>query len=349
MMSGPFDNPSGSGDQDEVSKRILQLLRGRTDNEAEQTKAPPSNAKKSKGKSSHKKDTGKPGRPLSAYNIFFKNERSRILQDIEKGDPGDDYRAKWKIALTRSKGSMSSAKFQAIATTIASRWNTLSHQDRIPFEQQAALEMKLYKKRKEEYQQSHIQKCQRAAEQAVKGSATKQYQDQDDNFISRRLPTDAATITPSQVLMLPSSSPQMTQVGSHKSSPFLVPPNTFAPTPMVSQPSQHKIDTALVLMMRQSRIQEDIARLSHLESRIKQQRERLQSEMIRGILSGSSNNSNNIDCVSTTLAGHQNFPVAAMLNSFSTLYRAQSTSSEDQKWGEKDAPQIMGAHGMHPP
>ena len=61
-----------------------------TDRSAEEVLPPPKNLRGKKG--SKRKAAGKPKRPLSAYNLFFRDERARILNTLpgKDGQEGDD-------------------------------------------------------------------------------------------------------------------------------------------------------------------------------------------------------------------------------------------------------------------
>ena len=66
-----------------------------------------------------KKPEGKPKRPLSAYNLFFQQEKERVQRDGKYG-------------------------FAALARKIAEKWNTLDKEDKSPYEAQAAVEKAKY-------------------------------------------------------------------------------------------------------------------------------------------------------------------------------------------------------------
>ena len=107
-------------------------------------------------KRSWKKPADKPKRPLSAYNLFFKAERARLISggtsSAGNTDPnsGD---AKRKHRKTHGK-----IGFAALAQNIAGKWKTLSAKDRRPFEQKAAVEKARYRKELEAWQQVQKEK-----------------------------------------------------------------------------------------------------------------------------------------------------------------------------------------------
>lgn len=91
--------------------------------------------KKKRNKSNNKRPEGKPTRPLSAYNIFFRSERERMIASREQGD---------KPAQQRTGIS-----FENLAKTIASKWRTLDSTDRQVYETGAAADRERYRSQKE--------------------------------------------------------------------------------------------------------------------------------------------------------------------------------------------------------
>ena len=107
-------------------------------------------------KRSWKKPADKPKRPLSAYNLFFKAERARLISGGTSSASNDDSSsgdAKRKHRKTHGK-----IGFAALAQNIAGKWKTLSAKDRRPFEQKAAVEKARYRKELEAWQQVQKEK-----------------------------------------------------------------------------------------------------------------------------------------------------------------------------------------------
>lgn len=81
-----------------------------------------------------KKPKGKPCRPMSAYNFFFKCERQRIISEHKK-----------------------SGGFSKLAQVISARWNSLSSEDRRIYQQQADREKIKYHNAIQEWQNQNDQ------------------------------------------------------------------------------------------------------------------------------------------------------------------------------------------------
>lgn len=91
--------------------------------------------------------------------IFFQQERKKLMEDREKGNTPDDFDM---ASVSSSSDGDENVKrkraslFQAIAQTIANRWKTLPPDERVKFEALAKEEMKKYRVKKDEYQQRMV-------------------------------------------------------------------------------------------------------------------------------------------------------------------------------------------------
>lgn len=107
-------------------------------------------------KRSWKKPADKPKRPLSAYNLFFKAERARLISGGTSSTSNDDSNA--GDAKRKHRKTHGKIGFAALAQNIAGKWKTLSAKDRRPFEQKAAVEKARYRKELEAWQQVQKEK-----------------------------------------------------------------------------------------------------------------------------------------------------------------------------------------------
>lgn len=114
-----------------------------------------------KKKTVRKKHKDKPKRPLSAYNLFFKDERANILQAIPaKGDEGEEEEDKKeegeeqddddrKKGRKRKKAPHGKIGFESLAKTIGERWQKLEPERLEHYKELAAEDMKRYKEQME--------------------------------------------------------------------------------------------------------------------------------------------------------------------------------------------------------
>lgn len=86
----------------------------------------------------------KPSRPLSSYNLFFKDERKKILDEAQRNQGGDDQ-------TPSNDGDKTKISFENLAKTIGTRWKSISS-EKLEYYQNLAQKLKeQYKKEMNEY------------------------------------------------------------------------------------------------------------------------------------------------------------------------------------------------------
>ncbi|KAL3913946.1 MAG: hypothetical protein SGARI_000387, partial [Bacillariaceae sp.] len=149
---------------------------------------------KSGKKSRPKKPKNKPKRPLSAYNIFFKDERAKILANIpdkteedeegdgeekavkkEEGENGDE-KAEGGEAGDKKKSSGKKRKrvphgkigFESLAKIVGQRWKELPPDELEQYKARAEEDMKRYRKEMEAYVQKQREGLEQSREHLEK-------------------------------------------------------------------------------------------------------------------------------------------------------------------------------------
>jgi hypothetical protein len=111
------------------------------------TGAPAKPTKVKKGRRKQPKD--KPKRPLSAYNIFFKEERARLLAKLDEANNTDKSEEGQDEAAERKPPSK--IGFENLAKMIGSKWQSLVPKDVEYYKEKAGEDMKRYKTEMEGY------------------------------------------------------------------------------------------------------------------------------------------------------------------------------------------------------
>lgn len=125
-----------------------------------------------------RKPKDRPKRPLSAYNIFFKEERARILSEI----PGEEAEAdeedtsgsdKTPAGSKRKKSPHGKIGFESLAKAIGRRWKSLEGERSAYYKSKAAEDMGRYKKEMEVFLAKQAEK-KKAEEQSAEADKSEE-------------------------------------------------------------------------------------------------------------------------------------------------------------------------------
>jgi hypothetical protein len=165
-MSAQGDTAAGAGDEkidfgtDNEGKIVLSEAEGDASDKggpavATKTKAKATVQKKKKKAKQFraKKPKDMPRRPLSGYNIFFKEERARMLAESSgKRGPGEtegEGEIKDNNEVPPAKGVK--IGFEAMAKTVGKRWKALPEEELARYKSMAKLDMERYRREMDNY------------------------------------------------------------------------------------------------------------------------------------------------------------------------------------------------------
>jgi hypothetical protein len=135
-------------------------------------------ASKTLKKRTWKKPKDKPKRPLSAYNLFFQQERKRIIELIPDDNSVLDDGLTEEQRRRKHRKTHGKIGFADLAKSIAEKWKTSGDDVKAPFEARAAEEKERYQKELEVW--NTVQKEKEKQEEVAEQESKKQLEDSDD-------------------------------------------------------------------------------------------------------------------------------------------------------------------------
>ena len=147
----PRDIPMSSGDDEggaqDDSDDASSPSAGWVAAEAAQASSKKAKVVRKKKSARVKKPKDMPRRPLSAYNIFFREERERMLKECRE-------KAKAALGGLNSGETLPEPKigFENMAKTIGKRWKALSEQELARYKDLAMADMERYRCERDTYQ-----------------------------------------------------------------------------------------------------------------------------------------------------------------------------------------------------
>jgi HMG (high mobility group) box len=134
------------------SNTSAELLGALAVNAASTDPNAPESANANKARKIRKKPKDQPKRPLSAYNIFFKEERQRILDEIpeQSADAADEAKPPVKRR-KRNRNPHGKIGFESLAKVIGQRWQGLTSEKLEYYKHQSETDKERYRKAMTEY------------------------------------------------------------------------------------------------------------------------------------------------------------------------------------------------------
>ena len=154
--------------QDAASKQEDTSNKQEEDTVSKPVAKTPPKKKATDFKPRRKKPRDAPRRPLSAYNIYFRQERAALIARNDEGNPDEDFQVNLDVVVaTGKKRDDPSAVFQAAARTLATRWKKMAPEDKSEYEESAEDEMKRYRARVYEYESRMVEEARQKSSSGV--------------------------------------------------------------------------------------------------------------------------------------------------------------------------------------
>lgn len=154
-------------------------------------------AKKRKPRKKWKKPKDKPNRPLSAYNLFFQQERALMLKDSNAPDSTKDEASEIpanNVGRRIHRKTHGKVGFAEMARSIGAKWKSLPDADKGPFILQASKEKQRYAKELAAWKELQLQKI-KEQEMGIRLAANndRRKSDSSNGFDGLSMSTDAIT------------------------------------------------------------------------------------------------------------------------------------------------------------
>mmetsp|Transcript_15426 Transcript_15426/g.29443 ORF Transcript_15426/g.29443 Transcript_15426/m.29443 type:complete len:358 (-) Transcript_15426:134-1207(-) len=129
-------------------------------------KGKPTQAKRKGRKAVKKKPDDMPRRPLSAYNFFFSEMRTKLLADRAAGN--DEAFQKFLNERKEIDGEKKNGFFSNMGKFVAKRWKELTPDELQPYTEQAEKDLQRYRREMDEYREGVARKTRLASEQKLR-------------------------------------------------------------------------------------------------------------------------------------------------------------------------------------
>jgi hypothetical protein len=228
-ISAVVNKPTGTLEKSAIEKPVAVMKKAKTEKAQEK---PP--VKKRRARKKWKKPKDKPNRPLSAYNLFFQQERAAMVGDSSsnKNTAGDGNNSVDEALSDQSNSSSNNNNkrrihrkthgkigFADMARSIGAKWKTLASSDKQVFEKQAAKEKERYATElavwKEQQKLKQEQQQQQESSQSAKHSESDHAENAaaDSSTVKNQMMTDGVSRQRLSLFQDTAAAPDLSTIG----------------------------------------------------------------------------------------------------------------------------------------